>query len=54
MTRCGDSTGSGEAGEVTVKVKIGDAGLGFEAEVAKIDMTMGEKTQTVLPDYTFS
>lgn len=35
------------AGEVTVKVKIGDAGLGFEAEVAKIDMTMGEKTQTV-------
>lgn len=38
---------AGEAGEVTVKVKIGDAGLGFEAEVAKIDMTMGEKTQTV-------
>ena len=32
---------------MTVKVKIGDAGLGFEAEVAKIDMTMGEKTQTV-------
>lgn len=38
---------AGEAGDVTVKVKIGDAGLGFEAEVAKIDMTMGEKTQTV-------
>lgn len=38
---------AGETGEVTVKVKIGDAGLGFEAEVAKIDMTMGEKTQTV-------
>lgn len=38
---------AGEAGEVTVKVKIGDAGLGFESEVAKIDMTMGEKTQTV-------
>uniref|UniRef100_UPI003FEE2D13 hypothetical protein n=1 Tax=Candidatus Cryptobacteroides bacterium TaxID=3085639 RepID=UPI003FEE2D13 len=38
---------AGEAGEVTVKVKIGDAGLGFEAEMAKIDMTMGEKTQTV-------
>lgn len=38
---------AGEAGEVTVKVKIGDAGLGFEAEVAKIDMTMGEKTQTI-------
>lgn len=38
---------AGEAGDVTVKVKIGDAGLGFEAEVAKIDMTMGEKTQTI-------
>ena len=38
---------AGEAGDVTVKVKIGDAGLSFEAEVAKIDMTMGEKTQTV-------
>ena len=38
---------AGEAGDVTVKVKIGDAGLGFEAEVARIDMTMGEKTQTV-------
>lgn len=38
---------AGEAGDVTVKVKIGDAGLGFEPEVAKIDMTMGEKTQTV-------
>lgn len=38
---------AGEAGEMTVKLKIGDAGLGFQADVAKIDMSMGEKTQTI-------
>ena len=38
---------AGQAGEVSVVVKIGDAGLGFDADKADIDMTMEGKTRTV-------